>query len=192
MTTHRSRAFMLRVVLSPPVTALLVVSLVGCAPGLDDPERFESDDCVGFDVPRDLFAARCGSGDCHDAFEPAAGMDLVSGGVEDRLAGVESSSCVGERRIDPHDAARSFLLTRVSPDPSCRGEDIPRMPLDGTALEPRELACLEAWVMEVAARTQDRVPPRTDAGAPVLDAGSADGGAADAGLDSGVPPGDGG
>jgi len=161
----------------------VALQLLGCAPRLDDPERFQALDCASFDVPRDLFAARCATSECHDAHEPAAGMDLVSGGVEERLAGVEASTCVGRRRIDPHAPEASVLLHRVSPDPTCHGATVNRMPLEGPPLSEREQTCLEAWIDEVAARNQDRVMPLGDGGSVAPDASSPD-----AGDDAAVPP----
>ena len=71
------------------------------------------------------------------------------------------------------------------------GERVWRMPLGEPALDARELACLEAWVEEVAARTVDRVPPLVDGGMSALDAGRdagvTDGGVTDADVtDAGV------
>lgn len=149
----------------------------GCAPGLSEPERFADAGCG--DVPTLLLAARCGSSECHDAFEPAAGMDLVSGDVAERLAGIDAVTCAGRRRIDPHDPGGSFVLERVSEEPECNGEAIEQMPLGGPPLSARERACLAAWVEEVAASYVDRVDPLPDAG---VDAGPTDAGLADAGL----------
>ncbi|MGE0791235.1 MAG: hypothetical protein AB7S26_36515 [Sandaracinaceae bacterium] len=165
----------------------LVALGTGCAPGLDDPDRFRNIDC-NYDVPRDLLAVRCGRSDCHSALNPAAGMDLVSGGVEERLAGVEATTCPGHSRIDTADPDSSFILERISEEPDCDGAEITRMPADGTPLSEDEVMCLTQWLNGVAMRHAGRVPSTRDAGAgggsdagAGSDAGDADGGAGDGG-----------
>ena len=161
----------------------LGVVALGCAPDLEDPERFEDLDC-NYDVPTQLLAPRCGTAECHDGHEPAQGMDLLSGNLAERLVGIESTTCLGHMRIDPANPSASYILEMVSAEPDCDGTAVSGMPLTGTPLSDDEIACLTAWVEEVAALYPDRMGgggPRDaggpmDAGAGEVDAGAGDGG----------------
>lgn len=137
---------------------------LGCAPDLEDPDRFRNDPC-NYDVPRALLRERCAVSGCHTAYEPQAGLDLESGGVGERLAGVEASTCVGRARIDAQNPEASYLLEMVSAEPNCDGTAVNGMPLGGVPLSDAERMCLSRWVAEIAAEHSDRPPPMaTDAG----------------------------
>lgn len=130
----------------------LILSLAvpcGCAGALEDPDRFPPPTCTlrGFDVPADLFAVRCGSGDCHAAPTVAAQLDLVSPGVASRLLDAVSQGCPPRRLVDTSSPAMSYLLDKVSAVPRC-GDP---MPLGQLPLPEDEKACLEGWVTAVAA-----------------------------------------
>ncbi len=153
--------------------------LVGCAPGLDDPDAFLVEDCPE-DVPA-LLRRSCGLSNCHAAYESTYGLDLQSGNVAERLVGIEASSCSGHALIDPQNPSQSFLLERLSEEPDCDGMMVGRMP-QGGSLTPEQIACVAAWVEEVAAEYPDRTAPvARDAGAAPTDAGDA----ADAGPGAG-------
>jgi hypothetical protein len=96
---------------------------------------------VQCDVPT-MFEQRCGNLACHGGGDsPAAGLDLVSPGVEDRVSGAPGSSCDGVL-ADPAAPESSLLYQRVLPEPTC-GEP---MPLDGEPLSEDELVCLRDWI----------------------------------------------
>ena len=161
--------------------ALLVMgSAIGCAPGLSDPDRFTDESLCDFDVQQDLLARRCGVDGCHVPFEPRAGLDFVSGGLAERIVDVPASTCSSRRIVDARDPDRSFLLTRVSPDPRCGSEPIERMPLLGNLLSEREIECVRRWIDVLVDA------PRRDAGAP-RDAGPPMDAGLDAGTDAGPP-----
>lgn len=98
-----------------------------------------------------IFAA-CG---CHDGGMPPAGLVLSEGQAFASLVGVASTQLPDALRVDPGDAAASWLVTKLKPMPPV-GDT---MPLGG-ALAPEDLARIEAWI---------------DAGAPEAGAFACDG-----------------
>lgn len=135
-------------------TALLVAS--GCAASLEDPDRFTGSGSAcpdGVDVEADVFAVRCGGSICHSpGDEPAGGLDLLSEGVAERVAGVAASSgCDGQVLAVPGDPDASLLVRKLGASPPC-GD---RMPLVGD-LEPGDASCIADWIADLpaAARTQ--------------------------------------
>jgi hypothetical protein len=127
--------------------AALFVPLAGCAGGIEDPARFPPPECPirAFDARDDLLAARCAGAECHVGEAPAAGLDLVSAGVAERLLDVPSS-CGGAPLVDTSSPGASVLLDRVRAVPQCGAP----MPLGGPPLDAVERACLEAWVRQIA------------------------------------------
>ncbi|MFV8751746.1 nucleotide-binding protein [Nannocystaceae bacterium ST9] len=109
-------------------------------------------DELACDIPR-LFEERCGGSICHaDGESTAAGLDLVSPGVEQRVAGAPGSSCVG-LLADPSDPEASLLYTKVTDAPGCGT----RMPLNGEPLDEDELTCMRDWISGL-------LPPSADDG----------------------------
>lgn len=122
-----------------PAPLLLLLLGTACPGRLEDPERFESaaaEPCT-LDVERTLLPASCGSGGCHGTSNPAAGLDLVSPGVAQRLLDVKSS-CRDKPLVN---ASGSYLLEKLHPRPGCGTQ----MPL-GTPLTASELGCVEQYV----------------------------------------------
>lgn len=124
------------------IAAALVAA--GCAGELEDPERFA--DCAPGYVEQ-LFQTACG-GACHAGDEPAAGLDLVSPGVEDRLIDVVSTTetCGGRPLVASDGMAPEdhLLLDKLAETPSCGG----RMPFGGELLPSRDVECVRRWVDE--------------------------------------------
>lgn len=93
------------------------------------------------DIPK-LFEDRCGGGICHgDGGSTAAGLDLTSPGVEQRVSGAAGSGCVGVL-ADPANPEASLLYTKVLDAPTCGS----RMPLTGEPLTADELTCMRDWI----------------------------------------------
>lgn len=139
--------------------ALLVLS--GCPGSLSNPELFDEEaSCVGGtdNIPQLLRETCGGDTTCHGVNNPQLGLDLVSPDVASRLVGV-TSTCMQRVLIEPGAPESSYVLTKVLEQPPCGL----RMPLDGN-LEPRDQACLQQWVQEVASQ-----PPQ-----PSVDAGGSD------------------
>jgi hypothetical protein len=93
------------------------------------------------DIPS-LFEVRCGGAVCHSAgLSTAAGLDLTSPGVEERIVGQPGQSCAGTL-AEPADPEGSLLYLKVLDMPSCGA----RMPLSGTPLSEDEVTCLRDWI----------------------------------------------
>lgn len=97
-----------------------------------------------------FFASSCGTTACHDksAGSPSeATLDLVAPGVEARVKDV-ASPCEGKKYVDSANPEQSYLLEKLThDDPTCGT----RMP-PGPALPAARLACVRAWVEQVAAQ----------------------------------------
>lgn len=110
---------------------------LGCV-GEGEPPPVDELQC---DVPK-LFAERCSGSICHaDGQSTAASLDLTSPGLEQRVAGVLATSCVG-LLADPSDPEASVLYTKVLDAPGCGS----RMPLNGAALTEDEQTCVRDWI----------------------------------------------
>lgn len=118
---------------------------LGCAAPLEDPQRFdEGPYCsLDLDVPA-LFVERC-STECHEGEDPAAGLDLATPGIEERLVAQASHICPGRVRVVPGDPDSSFLVEKVDGSPEC---GLP-MPMSEQPLSQRELACVRSWVRDL-------------------------------------------
>jgi hypothetical protein len=93
------------------------------------------------DIPK-LFEEQCGGSICHGAGEStAAGLDLTSPGVEERVSGAPGASCMGVL-ADPANPESSLLYQKVLTAPTCGA----RMPLNGEPLDEDELGCLRDWI----------------------------------------------
>lgn len=107
-------------------------------------------DPVQCDIPR-LFEDRCGGSICHGAGEStAAGLDLTSPGVEDRVSGAPGASCMG-LLADPAAPEASLLYQKVLEAPTCGA----RMPLNGEPLTEDELGCMRDWISGLLPPTGD-------------------------------------
>jgi len=155
------------------LAALLAASLAGCPGSLDDPGRFgfggggagggggSNGGCV--DVPT-LFSTSCALGGCHAATTPAAGLDLASPNVFERLSGKAAAGGSG-MLIDPSAPPSSILYLKLIAPPPYGS----RMPLTGSALDAATVSCVLTWIETNAAAS--------DGGA--SDAGASDGSASD-------------
>jgi hypothetical protein len=93
------------------------------------------------DMPK-LFEERCGGSICHsDGDSTAAGLDLTSPDVEERVSGALGTGCVGIL-ADPANPESSLLYTKLLDAPTCGA----RMPLTGEPLSENEIACMRDWI----------------------------------------------
>lgn len=112
------------------------------------------------DVPL-LFEQKCGGSICHGSENPAAELDLVSPGLEDRVSLQPGAQCPGTL-ADPSDPTASSLYTKVAGVPSCGS----RMPLAAPPLDDHEIACVRDWISGLVPPE----PPELDLG-PLPDGG---------------------
>lgn len=138
---------------------LLLVALVSGCPGkLADPDRFlDGGEFACPDIPTELFPQSCGGNKiCHEGAEAAAGLDLVSPGVVERVVDKKARDCPGIL-ADPVLPEASLLFTKLSPATACGSP----MPLGKPAFSEAEKDCLRDWI---EAQTPTAPPPDMDAG----------------------------
>ncbi len=133
----------------------LAAGTLSCAASLEDPGRFLDGGTVSeasceVDPEGDILAVRCAGSVCHSAGEQkAAGLDLVSPGVSDRVRNIASASaeCGGSMLVVPGDPTGSLLYEKVSMDqPPCGS----RMPLAQDPLSEEEIGCVASWIQEMS------------------------------------------
>ena len=98
--------------------------------------------CTPDNAVSTVIIPKCTGGACHDASEPAAGLDLASAGLPDRLMNVASGACTDKVLVVAGDATSSYLVEKLGPAPSC-GDPMPK---GGTPLSAEEVGCIEGWV----------------------------------------------
>jgi len=99
-----------------------------------------SDSCM---VETKIFQAQCGNSGCHNAVNPAAQLDLFSGGVADRVNGVAASSgsCAGKLLADPNNPTGSVLYVKTTTS-FC---GVSQMPVNGL-MSAADRECLRTWI----------------------------------------------
>lgn len=98
------------------------------------------------EIREDILVPNCTGDICHDADNPAAGLNftLSSDAIETQLVGIPSAVCADWTRVVPGDPEQSILFAKLHDPPPC-GE---RMPIDGE-LSDMELACIGSWISSV-------------------------------------------
>lgn len=127
-----------------------LVSLNACS---EEPQSTERPVC---DVPA-IFEASCAGGGCHGAEDEAAGLDLESLGVADRVSMQPATQCAG-LLADPTQPTASVLYQKVLPTNTCGAT----MPIGRPPLTDAELDCLVDWIAAL-------LPPPIDTEAPCVD-----------------------
>lgn len=90
--------------------------------------------------------SHCGGMACHQTPMPAASLDLVSDGVEQRLLDVPSVSCAGWTLAVAGSAEQSFLYQKVAlAKPQCGLQMPVAMPLSAP-----EIQCIRDWIVGLA------------------------------------------
>jgi hypothetical protein len=132
--------FWLSLVTLSTLTALSA-STLGCASDDGKTEVGEDDGNLACDVPK-LFETRCAGDSCHGGGDSsAAGLDLISAGVEERVSGATGQSC-GGIVADPANPENSLLYEKIADVPECGA----RMPLATEALSEDEITCVRDWI----------------------------------------------
>lgn len=160
------RPSLLGAVVMVSAAAGLVVGAAGCPGVLDDPDRFRGDFCS--DIETELFPQKCSSGDCHDAIEPEAMLDLQSPGVAARLVGItgQGEECFMQGTlVIAGNAEGSLLYQKLNDTQPCGA----RMPFIGDALTEQEIGCVATWIEAL-----DDEPVIDAAGAPDASASASD------------------
>lgn len=108
------------------------------------------------DVPA-IFEVSCGGGGCHGPADAAAGLDLESVGVADRVSMAPATQCAG-LLADPTDPTSSVIYQKVLPTNDCGAT----MPIGRPSLTDDERSCLADWIAAL-------LPPPVDTAAPCVD-----------------------
>jgi len=96
------------------------------------------------DVQTQVFGPRCALSGCHIGPFAPFGLDLGSPSASaENLVGVASEEIPGLFRVEPYDAASSYLYMKLIDDPGISGDP---MPLSGGPLGAADLALVESWI----------------------------------------------
>lgn len=101
---------------------------------------------------RPMLELRCATGGCHTPGTAQSGLVLDPSVAYDELVGVPAGSSGGVHlRVEPGNAADSWLVRRIGADPALRN-GLPRMPLAATPLTPNQIATIVNWINQGALR----------------------------------------
>lgn len=129
----------------------LVFCCTGCIAGPVAEYESLPADCSLWDVESDLFHQRCIDGPCHGAVQfPAAGLDLETPGVRDRIVGAPSNGCRRAVLVEPGDETGGVFMDKLTDDPPCGLQ----MPLGKRKLTEPEFACVLEWTADAAMEAQ--------------------------------------
>ena len=92
-------------------------------------------------LSEEIFTPRCATSGCHGGNNPAANLSLRAGDIA-QIVGASSAARPDYKLIAPGDPVNSYLLMKLRGDDGIAGD---RMP-PAKALEPEEIALVEAWV----------------------------------------------
>jgi hypothetical protein len=150
-------------------SSALLLALAACPGSLGDPQPFrDGEQCP--DVPEEIFAVSCAGTGCHEAYMPAAQLDLITPGLADRMVGQpavgEACAPMGTTLVVPEDPEASLLYLKLAGTPPC-GEP---MPLLLEPLSAKQLSCVKEWIAEQTPAVG------VDAGVVAPDASAPDGG----------------
>ena len=98
-----------------------------------------------------IFTRRCAIGGCHTVNSARAELVLLPGHAYDSLVNKRSYLSSVYDRVEPGDAASSWLVRMIGPDEDAR-EHNARMPLGGHPLTDNQIATIVNWIENGALR----------------------------------------
>ncbi|HJU67386.1 MAG TPA: hypothetical protein VJ650_03990 [Gemmatimonadaceae bacterium] len=98
-----------------------------------------------------IFTARCAIGGCHSVNSARAELVLVAGHAYDSLVNKPAYLNSALDRVEPGDAANSWLVRMIGEDDAARLH-YSRMPLGGRPLTDNQIATIVNWVENGALR----------------------------------------
>jgi hypothetical protein len=98
-----------------------------------------------------IFTRRCAIGGCHSVNSARAEMVLTAGHAYDSIVNKPSYLNSALDRVEPGDAASSWLVRMIEPDDDARLH-YSRMPLGGQPLTNNQIATIVNWVENGALR----------------------------------------
>jgi len=130
-----------------PVVTLALIA-VGCGGGNGTGGVVGGQGSVTFlQVQASVFTPNCAITGCHVGSGAPFGLDLSEGQAFGNIVGVPSSELPAFDRIDPFNAADSYLFMKVSGDPRILGDPMPAL---GVPLSSQKQSLLEDWITEGA------------------------------------------
>lgn len=123
--------------------AALVLAAIGC--GGDAPFQVVGG---GIDprlstIQAQIFTPRCAISGCHGPPQPELGQDLSEGSARANLVNVPSVERPDLDRVEPGDAAASYLFKKITGAPDIVGD---RMPLGESPLTAEEIEAIRLWI----------------------------------------------
>lgn len=97
-------------------------------------------------IAQNILEPRCASAACHGGSSPAVFPRLDAEGAYDAIVGVGSQQASGVMLVKPFDPAASYLLLKLRGEAGSVGGLATVMPLGDVALDPSDLAAIEAWI----------------------------------------------
>ncbi|MCP3978273.1 MAG: hypothetical protein GY716_02935 [bacterium] len=102
-----------------------------------------SDEVRLLEVQAQVFSPRCALSGCHIGIDAPFGLDLSAGNALGNTVGVSASEVPLLLRVDPGNAADSYLYMKLVDDPRIEGDP---MPLLGAPLSASDLTLIETWI----------------------------------------------
>ncbi len=94
-------------------------------------------------IQANVFSTSCALSGCHSGGAPQQGMSLVSGQSFANIVDVASAEQPSLKRVNPGDAANSYLYMKITGDARITGA---QMPLTGGALSADKIAAIRDWI----------------------------------------------
>lgn len=97
---------------------------------------------------RALFASRCALATCHGSVAPQAGLTLTEAAAYGSIVDVASAQEPALDRVEPGDAAASYLFRKISGGAFSEGASMPPTPLEPLSQAEQDL--VERWIADGA------------------------------------------
>ena len=95
-----------------------------------------------------LWTASCTSNACHDATQPAEGLNLLPAASYAELVGAASSQCGASKLVEPNAPERSYLVMKLQGSGSCLIGS--KMPKAAAALPADKIQLVRDWIFNGA------------------------------------------
>lgn len=123
---------------------VLILTLTACEHG--DPLTGGQDEGLQptlDSIQEHIFSTTCALSNCHIGPNAQLGLDLSEGNARQSLVEVPSARVPDLLRVEPGNAADSYLILKLEGDARIVGS---RMPLGGTPLSMEEIEVVRAWI----------------------------------------------
>ena len=125
------------------LTAGLSLCGAGCGSGSGGGVVQSPSDVTLLDVQAQVFSPRCAVSGCHVGPGAPFGLDLSAGASAGNTIGVSSGEVPQWLRVEPYNAADSYLYMKLIDDPRILGDP---MPASGGPLSAADLDLIATWI----------------------------------------------